>query len=55
MIEKRDFGRGQSRLYGRSAELAIVLSNDLGIGQALNRDWRGKDQPTNVLSFPARA
>jgi probable rRNA maturation factor len=36
----------------RPAELAIVLSNDSGI-QALNRDWRGKDQPTNVLSFPA--
>jgi probable rRNA maturation factor len=35
-----------------AAELAIVLSNDSGI-QALNRDWRGKDQPTNVLSFPA--
>jgi probable rRNA maturation factor len=34
------------------AELAILLSNDSGI-QALNRDWRGKDQPTNVLSFPA--
>lgn len=34
------------------AELAIVLGNDSGI-QALNRDWRGKDQPTNVLSFPA--
>jgi probable rRNA maturation factor len=29
-----------------------VLSNDSGI-QALNRDWRGKDRPTNVLSFPA--
>ena len=36
----------------RPAELAIVLSNDSGI-QALNRDWRGKDRPTNVLSFPA--
>ena len=34
------------------AELAIVLSNDSTI-QALNRDWRGKDTPTNVLSFPA--
>jgi len=33
-------------------ELAIVLGNDSTI-QALNRDWRGKDQPTNVLSFPA--
>ena len=34
------------------AELAIVLSNDSAI-QALNRDWRGKNAPTNVLSFPA--
>src|SRR5258708_1845108 len=35
-----------------SAELAIVLSNDSTI-RALNRDWRGKNAPTNVLSFPA--
>jgi probable rRNA maturation factor len=34
------------------AELAIVLGDDSGI-QALNRDWRGKNAPTNVLSFPA--
>jgi probable rRNA maturation factor len=34
------------------AELAIVLSNDSTI-RALNRDWRGKNAPTNVLSFPA--
>ena len=34
------------------AELAIVLSDDSAIW-ALNRDWRGKDAPTNVLSFPA--
>ena len=33
-------------------ELAIVLTDDSAI-RALNRDWRGKDQPTNVLSFPA--
>ena len=32
-------------------ELAIVLSNDSAI-RALNRDWRGKNAPTNVLSFP---
>lgn len=36
----------------RPAELAIVLSDDSAI-QALNRDWRGKNAPTNVLSFPA--
>jgi probable rRNA maturation factor len=34
------------------AELAIVLGDDSAI-RALNRDWRGKDAPTNVLSFPA--
>jgi probable rRNA maturation factor len=34
-------------------ELAIVLTDDSAI-RSLNRDWRGKDQPTNVLSFPAR-
>ncbi len=34
-------------------ELAIVLTDDSAI-RALNRDWRGIDQPTNVLSFPAK-
>ena len=34
------------------AELAIVLTDDSAI-HALNRDWRGHDAPTNVLSFPA--
>jgi probable rRNA maturation factor len=34
------------------AEVAIVLTDDSGI-QTLNRDWRGLDKPTNVLSFPA--
>jgi probable rRNA maturation factor len=33
------------------AELAIVLTDDSAI-HALNRDWRGHDAPTNVLSFP---
>jgi probable rRNA maturation factor len=30
-----------------------VLSDDSAI-RALNRDWRGKNAPTNVLSFRAR-
>ena len=34
------------------AELAIVLTDDSAI-HALNRDWRGQNKPTNVLSFPA--
>jgi len=33
-------------------EIAIVLTDDSAI-RALNRDWRGKDAATNVLSFPA--
>lgn len=33
------------------AEVSIVYSNDNKV-QALNHDWRGKDRPTNVLSFP---
>jgi probable rRNA maturation factor len=33
-------------------ELSIVLADDAMV-QGLNRDWRGKDQPTNVLSFAA--
>jgi probable rRNA maturation factor len=34
-------------------ELAIVLTDDSKM-RALNREWRHKDAPTNVLSFPAR-
>ncbi len=35
-----------------ASELSIVFSDDAHI-QALNAEWRGKDKPTNVLSFPA--
>ncbi len=35
-------------------EVAIVLTDDSAI-RALNRDWRGIDKPTNVLSFPANS
>jgi probable rRNA maturation factor len=38
----------------RGAELAIVLTNDSAI-RLLNRDWRGTDAATNVLSFPAES
>ncbi|NIJ42185.1 putative rRNA maturation factor [Parvibaculum indicum] len=34
------------------AELCVVLGDDKLV-QALNRTYRGKDAPTNVLSFPA--
>lgn len=35
------------------AELSIVLCNDATI-HPLNRDYRGKDKPTDVLSFAQR-
>lgn len=34
-----------------SIEVSVKFTNDDEV-QALNRDYRGKDRPTNVLSFP---
>lgn len=40
-----------SRFRGaRSVTLRIVAAAE---GRRLNRQWRGKDKPTNVLSFPS--
>ncbi len=35
-----------------SSELSVVFCDDARIRE-LNAGWRGKDKPTNVLSFPA--
>jgi probable rRNA maturation factor len=35
-------------------EVSVLLADDTAV-QALNRDWRGIDKPTNVLSFPSAA
>src|SRR3954447_24920088 len=35
----------------RPVELSVLLIGDDQV-RALNAQWRGKDQPTNVLSFP---
>jgi probable rRNA maturation factor len=46
---QRGAGRGNA---ARGAELTIrVVGN--AESRRLNRTWRGKDKPTNVLSFPA--
>ncbi|WP_246666157.1 rRNA maturation RNase YbeY [Aquamicrobium sp. LC103] len=37
---------------GTPTELSLLFTDDTHI-KVLNRDWRGKDKPTNVLSFPA--
>ncbi|MGB7258286.1 MAG: rRNA maturation RNase YbeY [Pseudolabrys sp.] len=36
-----------------AGEVSIVLTDDKTM-RALNREWRGIDAPTNVLSFPAQ-
>jgi probable rRNA maturation factor len=40
-------------LLGIDAELSIALVGDAEM-HALNRDWRGKDRPTDVLAFALR-
>jgi probable rRNA maturation factor len=37
---------------GRTSEVSVLFTDDARIRE-LNRDWRGKDGATNVLSFPA--
>lgn len=39
------------QIDGRGFEINILLSEDKVL-QVLNRDYRSKDKPTNVLSFP---
>jgi probable rRNA maturation factor len=41
-------------LAGDSCELSLVFAGDAMI-KSLNAQWRGKDTPTNVLSFPSFA
>ena len=38
----------------RDAELSVILTSNRAI-RALNRRWRGRNKPTNVLSFPTPA
>jgi probable rRNA maturation factor len=42
---------GAGRTVRAPAELSVVLADDATV-RGLNRDYRGKDKPTNVLSFP---
>ena len=49
---RRSAARFLHRLDLEDVELSVLLTGDRGI-QALNRSWRRKDRPTDVLSFPA--
>jgi probable rRNA maturation factor len=52
-IVRRAVAQAAVALSTRGTELAIVLADDSAI-RALNRDWRGIDAATNVLSFPTK-
>jgi probable rRNA maturation factor len=52
-IVRRAVAQAAATLSTRAAELAIVLTDDSAI-RRLNRDWRGIDAATNVLSFPTK-
>jgi probable rRNA maturation factor len=42
---------GKTGVWHDKVSLAILLTNDAEV-KTLNRDYRGKNKPTNVLSFP---
>lgn len=50
---RRAIAAAAATLSTSQVELAIVLTNDSAI-RKLNRTWRSKDEPTNVLAFPAQ-
>ncbi len=43
---------GADEYTGGAVEISILFADDEAL-QELNLAWRGKDKPTNVLSFPA--
>jgi probable rRNA maturation factor len=54
-VARNAIAQALAALAGRAdAELAVLLTDDAAV-RRLNATWRGLDQPTNVLSFPAAA
>jgi len=43
---------GDGAVSGTRVEVSVLLTDDAQV-RTLNRTWRGKDSPTNVLSFPS--
>ena len=50
-ISRAALAHAGGRWPGRAVEMGVVLADD-ALVRRLNRDYRGKDRPTNVLSFP---
>src|SRR5258708_10420336 len=54
-VARNAIAQALATLDGRAdAALAVLLTDDAAV-RRLNATWRGVDQPTNVLSFPAAA
>jgi len=52
-VVRRALKQAATALSTKTAELAIVLTDDAAM-RRLNRNWRGIDAPTNVLSFATK-
>src|SRR5262245_59448388 len=50
-VVRRALAAASAAISTGPCEVAVLLADDADV-RALNRTWRGKDQPTNVLSFP---
>jgi probable rRNA maturation factor len=50
---RRALSRGLDELGLADAEVSVLLTDDAGI-QRLNRQYRGREEPTDVLSFAQR-
>jgi probable rRNA maturation factor len=53
-IVRRAIEAAADAVAAHDCALAVMLTDDAAI-RALNKQWRGLDKPTNVLSFPAPA
>ncbi len=49
--DKKKFSRIASAILPKNYELSIVISDDK-LSKQLNKKYRGKNKPANVLSFP---
>jgi probable rRNA maturation factor len=50
----RDAVAAAAKRAPAAGAVSVLLADDAAV-KTLNRDWRGVDKPTNVLSFPAAA
>jgi probable rRNA maturation factor len=50
-LPRLPFSRIKEVILGKHYELSIVFATP-AVSQKLNREFRGKDHPTNILSFP---